>query len=184
MKILAAWQWRNRMHLKHFFSTAALIMTIVNSGCGFHLHSRAVSPLPVDYQHLQLELVPEASALRQPLSNYLRNLGTSDDNSTATVLKVHRFHLYRQPLSGKLTEVQLRLVAEFSLYRNGQPLTAPRTIIAQRSYQYDRATVNTDNQEESYLIGVMQDDVAQQIVRLLHTGRLPKPDARTIDQAP
>lgn len=184
MKILAAWQWRNCRSIQYFFSAAIVSMTVLSSGCGFHLHSRTVSPLPVDYQHLQLALAPEAAVLRQPLSNYLRNLGISDDDSTATVLNVHRFHLYRQPLSGKLTEVQLRLVAEFSLYRNGQPLTAPRTIVAQRSYQYDRATVNTDNQEESYLIGVMQDDVAQQIVRLLRTGRLPKPDARTLDQAP
>ena len=41
-----------------------------------------------------------------------------------------------------------------------------------RSYQYDIATVNTENQEEAHLIEEMNLDAALQIARQLHAGRL------------
>lgn len=170
--------------LRRYTAACAIVMTLGLTGCGFHMRGTEIAPLAMQYQHLQLDLPAEAASLQQPLSTYLKNLGATVDTTAPTVLKVQHYHLYRQPLNGKLTEVQLRLVVEFSLYRNGQPISATRTIVAQRSYQYDRASVNIDNQEESYLINVMRDDVAQQIVRLLHTNRLPQPDARTTDQAP
>jgi LPS-assembly lipoprotein len=53
-------------------------------------------------------------------------------------------------------------------------VTEPRTITASRSYQYDVATVNTDDQEQKYLNQVIVDDVAQQIVRQISSNRLPK----------
>ena len=45
--------------------------------------------------------------------------------------------------------------------------------MASRSYQYDVATVNTDDQEQKFLKEVIIDDVAQQIVRQISSNRLP-----------
>ncbi|EPU5209726.1 hypothetical protein ACVXPV_003492, partial [Acinetobacter baumannii] len=42
------------------------------------------------------------------------------------------------------------------------------------SYQYDLATVNTENQQESYLQRIVIDDLAQQITRQISANRLPK----------
>ncbi|MFE1969981.1 hypothetical protein ACFMJR_13945, partial [Acinetobacter baumannii] len=53
-------------------------------------------------------------------------------------------------------------------------ITEPRTLTAARSYQYDLATVNTENQQESYLQRIVIDDLAQQITRQISANRLPK----------
>ena len=45
--------------------------------------------------------------------------------------------------------------------------------MASRSYQYDVATVNTDDQEQKFLNQVIIDDVAQQIARQISSNRLP-----------
>ena len=44
--------------------------------------------------------------------------------------------------------------------------------MATRSYQYNDETVNTENQEQTYLTEVLIDDVAQQIVRQISSNRL------------
>ena len=169
------------------------VFMLLLSGCGFHVRDVSKQPLPMIYQQLELELVPSAEALRLPLTRYLNYSGVAPDiprqasrtlSADDTVLRIEGFNLYRQPFAGRLTEVQLRLVATFSLYRNQKPITASRTVVAQRSYQYDRATLNTDNQEEQYLVQVMQDDIAQQIVCTLRSNRLPAVNSREVDQAP
>ena len=58
--------------------------------------------------------------------------------------------------------------------RQGNKITEPRSLTASRSYQYDLATVNTENQQESYLQRIVIDDIAQQITRQISANRLPK----------
>jgi LPS-assembly lipoprotein len=53
------------------------------------------------------------------------------------------------------------------------PLTAVRTAIARRSYQYDINTVGIQSQQEERLTPELYQDAAQQIIRQLATGRLP-----------
>lgn len=173
------------MHLTH--RLAMIVLTLGLSagfvGCGFHLRGSQIATLPEQYQSVRLDIPAQAQALQKPLTVYLSNLGAQVNASDADIiLHIDRYDLRRQLFSGKLTEVQLRLSASFSLQNaQGELLTAPRTVIAQRSYQYDIASVNTERQEEEFLIQVMQDDIAQQIARQLHANRLPE---AKIDQAP
>lgn len=173
------------MHLMK--KIAAIVLTLGLSasmtGCGFHLRGDRVSALPTQYKNINLDIPQEAKALASPLTIYLSNLGAKVDVApNAATLRIAEYSLRRQLFSGKLTEVQLRVSASFvMLDEKGQVITAPRTVISQRSYQYDTATVNTERQEENYLIKIMQDDIAQQIVRQLHANRLPE---LKIDQAP
>ncbi|GAA5016072.1 hypothetical protein GCM10023206_27570 [Acinetobacter puyangensis] len=172
------------MHLSQRFAAIVLTLGLSASlvGCGFHLRGTQLSALPQEYQSIRLDLIEKAEPLKKPLSVYLADLGAQVNQPNATTtLRINNYELRRQLFSGKLTEVQLRLSATFSIENaQGEQLTAPRTVIAQRSYQYDIASVNTERQEEQYLIKVMQEDVAQQIVRQLHANRLPQAQ---IDQA-
>ncbi|OUY08490.1 LPS assembly lipoprotein LptE [Acinetobacter populi] len=172
------------MHLSQRFATIVLTLGLSASlvGCGFHLRGTQVSALPQEYKSIRLDLIEKAEPLKNPLSVYLADLGAQVNQADATsILRINNYELRRQLFSGKLTEVQLRLSATFTIENaQGEQLTAPRTVIAQRSYQYDIASVNTERQEEQYLIKVMQDDVAQQIVRQLHANRLPQAQ---VDQA-
>lgn len=75
-----------------------------------------------------------------------------------------------QILNGKLTEVQLSLTAKFQLVdsQTGEPLSTLRSVLARRSYQYDIATVNTDNQQEGLLEAELYQEVAGRLARQLH----------------
>ena len=85
--------------------------------------------------------------------------------------------------SGKLVETLLRLSVTFQIEdKQGNPITEPRTLTASRSYQYDVATVNTDDQQYKYLSQILVDDIAQQITRQIAANRLPK--ARMISTQP
>jgi LPS-assembly lipoprotein len=144
------------------------------AGCGFHLRGTQTAAIPAEYQQLTLNLPKEAKLLDEPLRVYLQSLGvTVNQNKQAPVLKITDYSSVRQLLSGRLTEVQLRLQVTFHIEDSlGNPLTTENTIYARRNYQYAIDTVNTENQEEAHLIEQMNLDAAQQIARQLHAGRL------------
>lgn len=145
------------------------------SGCGFHL--RNASTVPTQYQTLQLALPNSDTAeqLRQPLISELLPLGIVFDGKVGPKLHILDIRPTRQLLNGRLTEVQLGLAVTFRLddASTDQPITPDRTIMARRSYQYDIATVNVDNQQEDLLRNELYTEVASLIARQLSTGRLP-----------
>jgi LPS-assembly lipoprotein len=165
------------MHLSHQLAAIVLSLglTASLSGCGFHLRGTQTAALPQDYQSIALAIPEQAQDLKKPLEIALTNIGSQVNSADAQrVLRINGYHLKRFLFSGTLTEVQLHLSVSFSIEdRAGNALTAPRTVFAQRSYQYDRASVNVDNQEQDHLIQVMQNDISQQIARQLHANRLP-----------
>lgn len=146
----------------------------VINGCGFHLRGTASPAIPVAYQAIQLDLPTKAKALQEPLSVYLTSLGASvDKDKTAPIIKITDYQQTRQLLSGRLTEVQLSLAITYHVENSlGEPLTVDYSVYSRRSYQYDIATVNTENQEEAHLIEEMNLDAAQQIARQLRAGRM------------
>lgn len=152
-------------------------------GCGFHL--KGTQPTrAVAYQKLQLQF-PEnidTDDLQSRLSIYLGAAGVQlSQANDAQILKITDYTPRRQLLNGKLTEVLLRLSVTFHIEdQNGMPITVPRTLTTTRSYQYDLATVNTENQEESFLNTIMIDEMAQQISRQIASNRLPKVDPRDV----
>lgn len=145
-------------------------------GCGFHLKGTNPSALPITYNKLSLALPSNTEELEKQLSVYLTASGAQISQANdAYVLRVLDYTPRRQLLNGKLTEVLLRLTVTFQIEdRQGRAITEPRTITATRSYQYDVETVNTDNQQETYLNHIIIDDVAQQIARQISNNRLPK----------
>lgn len=158
---------------------AAIVLTLGLSaslvGCGFHLKGMNPTAAPLVYQKLNLVLPANTDELNRQLNTYLTasgvQLGQAND---AYVLRVLEYTPRRQLLNGKLTEVLLRLTVTFQIEdRQGNPITQPRTLTASRSYQYDVETVNTDNQQESYLNRIVIDDIAQQISRQIAANRLP-----------
>lgn len=166
------------MHLAQ--RLVAIILTLgLSAGlasCGFHLKGAQSNAAPLVYRELQLQLPEEAENLEDRLKVYLGASGAKVTNSNnAYVLRVIEYTPRRQLLNGKLTEVLLRLTVTFQIEdQQGHKITEPRTLTASRSYQYDLETVNTENQQESYLRGIVIDDIAQQITRQLSANRLPK----------
>ena len=165
------------MHLAQ--RVAAIVLTLGLSaslvGCGFHLRGTNPSAAPLIYQKLNFAVPENADLLEDKLSVYFSALGVQvTPASDAYVLRILDYTPRRHELNGKLVETLLRLTVTFQIEdAQGRVITAPRTVTATRSYQYDVATVNTDDQEESYLNNVLINDIAQQISRQVYSNRLP-----------
>ena len=131
---------------------------------------------PLVYTKLQLVLPENTQDLEKKLSAYLSATGVQLSNANdAYILRVLDYQPVRHELKGSLIEVLLRLSVTFQIEdRQGNPITEPRTLTASRSYQYNVATVNTDDQQYRYLSQILIDDVAQQMSRQISANRLPK----------
>ena len=166
------------MHLAQ--RLAAIVLTLGLSaglvGCGFHLKGSNPAAMPLVYNKLTLVLPDNTDELENRLSIYLSATGVQLSNANdAYVLRILDYTPRRQLLNGKLTEVLLRLTVTFQIEdHQGRKMTEPRTLTASRNYQYDVATVNTDNQQEAYLNRIVIDDLAQQLTRQIAANRLPK----------
>ena len=166
------------MHLPQ--RLAAIVLTLGLSaglvGCGFHLKGSNPAAIPLVYNKLTLVLPDNTDELENRLSIYLSATGVQLSNANdAYVLRILDYTPRRQLLNGKLTEVLLRLTVTFQIEdHQGRKMTEPRTLTASRNYQYDVATVNTDNQQEAYLNRIVIDDLAQQLTRQIAANRLPK----------
>ena len=89
-------------------------------------------------------------------------------------LHVLDYHYRRQKLSGRVAEVILYLNVTFQIEdAQGRPVTTPRSINGVKSYQYNVASVNVDDNEQDAVISLLIDDVAQQMARQIATNRLP-----------
>ncbi|MBP6190807.1 MAG: hypothetical protein KA406_03125 [Acinetobacter sp.] len=166
------------MHLAQ--RLAAIVLTLGLSaglvGCGFHLKGSNPAAIPLVYNKLTLVLPDNTDELENRLSIYLSATGVQLSNANdAYVLRILDYTPRRQLLNGKFTEVLLRLTVTFQIEdHQGRKMTEPRTLTASRNYQYDVATVNTDNQQEAYLNRIVIDDLAQQLTRQIAANRLPK----------
>ena len=166
------------MHLAQ--RLAAVVLTLGLSaglvGCDFHLKGTDTTATPLVYDKIQLIVPREAEDLERVLSTHLSATGVQLSNANdAYVLRILDYRPVRQELRGTLIEVILRLSVTFQIEdREGNPITQPRTLVANRTYQYNLATVNSDDQQYVYLSKVLLDDMAQQISRQIAANRLPK----------
>lgn len=172
------------MHLSKRLAIAVLTLGLSATmvGCGFHLKGTNPTSTPLAYTKLELALPANTSDLERKLSVYLTAAGVQLSNSNdAYVLRILDYKPIRHELNGKLIEVLLRLSVTFQIEdRQGNLVTKPRTLTATRTYQYNVATVNTDDQQNKYLSEILIDDVAQQISRQIAANRLPKAEANVL----
>ena len=175
------------MHLVQ--RVAAIVLTLGLgaglTGCGFHLKGTNPNVAPVTYANMKLVLPKDTEELEEKLNIYLGAAGIKLNNDPQSyTLHVLDYSPRRLELNGKLVETLLRLNVTFRIEdAQGKPVTEPRTVMATRSYQYDVATVNTDDQEQKFLNQVIIDDVAQQIARQISSNRLPSATQRTAQPA-
>lgn len=179
----------HRMHLVQ--RVAAVVLTLGLSaslvGCGFHLKGKSTTSAPVQYSRMSITVPSNAENLEEKLALYLSSAGVQlSDAQDAYNLRVLEYTPHLLQLAGTLRQNVLRVTVTFRIEdATGKPLTDDRTIMATRSYQYDAATVNTDNLEEKHLKQVLIDDIAQQIARQISSNRLEtisQPDSTTIPE--
>jgi LPS-assembly lipoprotein len=160
-----------RDNMSHFRATVLVALVLLLGACGFHL--RDAGSIPNIYQHLQIKVSKE-SLLTKWLRAELIGMHVQLDQPNSPVLHILAIRPTRQELVGSLTEIQIGVEVDFRIEDpQGEPLTATRTIISHRSFQYNQNTVGIQSQQEDLLQTDLYENAAQQIVRQLATGRMP-----------
>jgi len=168
-------------------ATAAL------SGCGFQLRGYdAPMLLDVDKTAVIIEDNRTAFPLKLPLTRRLETLGVDViSNMTAadvalnnkqasadpvSVISVDNLRFRQYELVGVLTEIRLIISADVSYQttENGKPVTLSNPIQIERSYQYNDASVSTDDQQGDQIREWLYDSLARRITDQYVAISLPK----------
>ncbi|WP_298979870.1 hypothetical protein [uncultured Psychrobacter sp.] len=171
--------------------TTATVLT----GCGFHLRGLDA---PLNFEVEKTAVVIEDNRrsfpLKLPLTRRLETLGVdvvdgmtmienaanskanNTDAEKIALIKVDNLRFRRYELVGVLTEIRLVLSADvtYDTYQNGQPVTLTNPIQVERSYQYNEASVSTDDQQGDQIRDWLYDSLARRITDQYVAISLPK----------
>ena len=168
-------------------ATAAL------SGCGFELRGYD-APMLLDVAKTAVIIEDNRTSfpLKLPLTRRLEKLGVEViSNMTASDVALNNRQASAEPVStinvsnirfkqyelvGVLTEIRLVISADVSYQttENGKPVTLSNPIQIERSYQYNDASVSTDDQQGDQIREWLYDSLARRITDQYVAISLPK----------
>lgn len=163
------------------------------SGCGFQLRGYD-APMLFDINKTAVIIEDNRTSfpLKLPLVSRLKALGVEviDNMTLADVannnqkagaepiaaITVNNVRFKRYELVGVLTEIRLVMSADVSYQsiENGKPVTLTNPIQVERSYQYNEASVSTDDQQGDQIRDWLYDSLARRITDQYVTIALPK----------
>ena len=165
------------------------------SGCGFHLRGYDA---PLRFEVAKTAVIIEDNRtsfpLKLPLIQRLEALGVdvvdgmnlieNDANNVISgtsaeqiaTINVDDVRFRRYELVGVLTEIRLVLSADvtYQTIQEGQPVTLTNPIQVERSYQYNEASVSTDDQQGSQIRDWLYGSLARRITDQYVAISLPK----------
>lgn len=163
------------------------------SGCGFQLRGYD-APMLFDVAKTAVIIEDNRTAfpLKLPLTKRLEALGvdvitnmtladvaSNNQNvgaGTIAAITVNNLRFKRYELVGVLTEIRLVISADVSYQSmdNGKPVTLTNPIQVERSYQYNEASVSTDDQQGDQIREWLYDSLARRITDQYVAIALPK----------
>ena len=163
------------------------------SGCGFQLRGYD-SPMLLNANKTAVIIEDNRTSfpLKLPLTHRLTTLGVDviDNMSVEDVrrsnqqadakdiaaIDISNVRFKRYELVGVLTEIRLVLSADVSYQtiENGKPVTLTNPIQVERSYQYNEASVSTDDQQGDQIRDWLYDSLARRITDQYVAISLPK----------
>ena len=163
------------------------------SGCGFQLRGYD-APMLFDVNKtaviieddrtsfpLKLPLVSRLTALGVEVIDNMTLADVANNNQKAgaepiAAITVNNVRFKRYELVGVLTEIRLVMSADVSYQsiENGKPVTLTNPIQVERSYQYNEASVSTDDQQGDQIRDWLYDSLARRITDQYVAIALPK----------
>ena len=162
--------------------------TSLLSGCGFQLRGYDA---PLRFEMAKTALIIDDNRtsfpLKLPLTHRLKSLGVDvveDDsakdpaanNGQIAIIKVDNVRFKRYELVGVLTEIRLVISANvtYNTMQDGKPVTLSNPIPVARSYQYNEASVSTDDQQGTQRRDWLYESLARRIADQYVAINLPK----------
>ena len=163
------------------------------SGCGFQLRGYG-APMLFDVAKTAVIIEDNRTSfpLKLPLTKQLEALGVdvitnmtladvASNNQragaeTIAAITVNNVRFKRYELVGVLTEIRLVISADVSYQSmdNGKPVTLTNPIQVERSYQFNEASVSTDDQQGDQIRDWLYDSLARRITDQYVAIALPK----------
>ena len=163
------------------------------SGCGFQLRGYD-TPMLFDVAKTAVIIEDNRTSfpLKLPLTRHLEALGVdvidnmtladvANNNQktgaeTIAAITVNNLRFKRYELVGVLTEIRLVISADVSYQSmdNGKPVMLSNPIQIERSYQYNEASVSTDDQQGDQIRQWLYDSLARRITDQYVAIALPK----------
>ena len=165
--------------------------TSMLTGCGFQLRGYNA---PLRFEVAKTAVIIEDNRtsfpLKLPLTRRLESLGVEivDSKSVAdptnnaasaeqiAIINVNNIRFKRYELVGVLTEIRLVLSADvtYKTMLDGKPVTLTNPVQVERSYQYNEASVSTDDQQGGQIRDWLYDSLARRIADQYVAINLPK----------
>lgn len=97
--------------------------------------------------------------------NTNKKIDPNNNPSAINSIQVSNIRLQTYRLRGLLTEIRMVMSADvtYQIQQNGQPKIVTNNLQVQRSYQYDQASVATDNPQAEQIKVWLYDNLAQRI---------------------
>ncbi|MCG3809202.1 hypothetical protein I3252_06875 [Psychrobacter sp. Ps4] len=177
-------------------------VTAAISGCGFQLRGYD-APMLLDVAKTAVILEDNRTSfpLKLPLTRRLKTLGVDVINNLTAAdvannnkqtsaepiaaITINNVRFKRYELVGVLTEIRLVLSADVSYQtmENGKPITLSNPIQVERSYQYNEASVSTDDQQGDQIRDWLYDSLARRITDQYVAISLPKVSSSGVKQS-
>lgn len=170
--------------------TSIAASTALISGCGFHLRGYN-APMQFEVKNVIVKLDDDRTSfdLKLPLTQQLEAVGlnvvdgigekinTANQTRTASI-SINNVRFKRYELVGILTEIRLLLTADvtYHLTINGEEVVITNPMQVERSYQYNKASVNVADQQGTQIRDWLYDNLAQQIADQYVALSLPRVD--------
>jgi LPS-assembly lipoprotein len=147
-------------------------------GCGFHLRQ----PVALPFSRVALTGFaphsPMADAVRRALPARTRVVEAPSEAEVVVAALNDQFvkTVVASTTSGQVREFRLRVTLRFRLTAaDGQPLSADTELEQQRDLSYTESAALAKEAEEAFLVGEMRNDMAQQLMQMLHAlGAAPR----------
>ncbi len=167
--------------------------TSLLAGCGFHLRGYDA---PLRFEMAKTAIIIDDNRtsfpLKLPLTQRLKSLGVDVVDSSAirgsatsaeqiAIINVDNIRFKRYELVGVLTEIRLVISADvtYKTLQDGKPVTLTNPIQVERSYQYNEASVSTDDQQGTQIRDWLYESLARRIADQYVAINLPKKTAAT-----
>lgn len=158
--------------MKQITILTILALGLLLSACDYHLrgYQSVMHAMPSNPIHITLPNSAQGFGFRQALKNELSNVGfTLSDNATddkITQINIHSLDFHQFRLVGTLTEVRVVGVIKVS-YQLPQG-NKTQTITAERSYQYNEASVAGSNKQDERTRKWLEEELARRIAEQYH----------------
>lgn len=156
-----------------FRSAVIAYVSVLLSGCGFHLRGADISQL----ESVQITASRGHQAIRTAFLSLLSDHGVTSSPSADLMVRIDSERSYRRPIATTANidtaEYELRLEVDIVIKSPEKEVEA--TLVSERVYAVNRGNLSGSYEEQSVLLSEMRAELARLMIRRVEAVAIRKP---------